>query len=34
LLPPGAVLDVHFPNASGGITTWRFIGGVARWEEL
>jgi hypothetical protein len=34
LLAPGAILDVHFPNASGGVSTWRFIGGVTGWSEL
>ncbi len=33
LLPGGAVLDVRFPNEFGGVTTWRFIGGVKGWSE-
>jgi hypothetical protein len=34
LLPAGSVLDVHFPNDSGGVTTWRFVGGIKGWSEL
>ena len=33
LLPQGSVLDVHFPDESGGIRTWRFTGGVKGWSE-
>jgi len=33
LLPEGSILDVHFPNDNGQIITWRFIGGVKRWQE-
>jgi len=34
LLPAGSVLDVHFPNDSGGISTWRFVAGRKGWSEL
>jgi hypothetical protein len=34
LLPPGSVLDVHFPNDSGGISTWRFTAVCKGWSEL
>ncbi len=34
LLPEGSVLDVHFPNDSGGVSTWRFVGGTKGWSEL
>jgi hypothetical protein len=33
LLPRGSTLDVHFPDAQGQVTTWRFIGGVKGWQE-
>lgn len=33
LLPAGAVLDVHFPDGSGGVSTWRFVGGRKGWSE-
>lgn len=34
LLPHGSVLDVHFPNDRGGVSTWRFAGGTKGWSEL
>jgi hypothetical protein len=33
LLPPGSVLDVHFPNDQGTISTWRFVSGRQGWSE-
>ena len=33
LLPTGSVLDVHFPNDSGGISTWRFVSGIEKWRQ-
>jgi hypothetical protein len=34
LLPPGATLDVHFPNGAGGVSIWRFVGGQPGWQVL
>jgi len=33
LLPPGSVLDVHFPDDSGTVRTWRFASGSKGWSE-
>ena len=34
ILPDGAVLDVHFLNDSGSISTWRFTGGLEKWQVI
>jgi hypothetical protein len=33
LLPPGSVLDVHFPIDQGTVSTWRFTAGRRGWSE-